>query len=187
MRRKAILAALAIAAPLSLWTSSAHACRNPQRAPSDLTVNDARRTITCVINHRRAHHHLPPLHGAFALAAAAQEHSDAMTANDFFSHEGDGTPESRAESAGYTAGASVWGVGENLGYGCTDPEVHARSSTPGCRARRIGRCCSPGATGRSRSTSPRIPDGRRQLDRHHVYGRPRIPKGRLRTGAPRRE
>jgi len=36
-----------------------------------------------------------------------------MAAENFFSHEGDGTPATRAANAGYMAGARAWGIGEN--------------------------------------------------------------------------
>jgi uncharacterized protein YkwD len=118
MRRTAIVVALAIAGSLSVWTPLAHACRATSRAPSESTVNDARRAVTCLINRLRVRHHLRPVHGAVSLGIAAQGHSDAMTAYDFFAHEGgDGTPSSRAAAAGYAAGAGTWGVGENLGFG----------------------------------------------------------------------
>ena len=51
------------------------------------------------------------------LDAAAQSHTDAMTSQNFFSHEGDGTPASRAANAGYMAGARAWGIGEDLFWG----------------------------------------------------------------------
>ncbi len=40
-----------------------------------------------------------------------------MTSENFFSHEGDGTPASRAANAGYMAGARAWGIGEDLFWG----------------------------------------------------------------------
>jgi uncharacterized protein YkwD len=40
-----------------------------------------------------------------------------MASQNFFSHEGDGNPASRAAGAGYMAGARAWGVGEDLEWG----------------------------------------------------------------------
>jgi uncharacterized protein YkwD len=115
MRKTAIAVVLATAALFSAWTSQASACRGAGLQPSRQSADDARRAIKCLINHRRAHRGLKRLRGSIALASAAQVHSDAMATQNFFSHDGnDGTPASRAESAGYMAGASAWGLGENL-------------------------------------------------------------------------
>ena len=114
MRKRAIAVVLAIAALLAVWTSQASACQGANRAPGRQSVDEARQAVTCLINKRRKHHGMRRLHSSSALAVAAQQHSDAMASQNFFSHEGDGTPTSRAEGAGYMAGASAWGVGENL-------------------------------------------------------------------------
>jgi uncharacterized protein YkwD len=118
MRKTAIAVVLATAALFSAWTSQASACSGASLQPNRQSADNARRAITCLINHRRAHRGLKPLRGSIALANAAQVHSDAMASQNFFSHDGgDGTPESRAESAGYMTGASAWGLGENLEWG----------------------------------------------------------------------
>lgn len=114
MRKRAIAVVLAIAALLAVWTSQASACQGANRAPGRQSVDEARRAVTCLINKQRSRHRVRRLRGSFALAVAAQEHSNAMAAQNFFSHEGDGTPTSRAEGAGYMTGASDWGLGENL-------------------------------------------------------------------------
>ena len=118
MRKTVIAVVLAMAALLSVCTAQASACRGASRGPGALSVDDTRRAVTCLINRRRAHHGMRRLHGSVSLATAAQEHSDAMASMNFFSHDGDdGTPVSRAQAAGYTAGASNWGLGENLEWG----------------------------------------------------------------------
>jgi uncharacterized protein YkwD len=115
MRKTAIAVVLATAALFSGVTSQASACRGVKLAPSRQGIDNAKRAITCLINRSRAHHGLRRLHGSVALGSAAQVHSDAMAAQNFFSHDGDdGTPTSRAEAAGYMAGARAWGLGENL-------------------------------------------------------------------------
>ena len=118
MRKTAIATVLAMAALLLAWTAQASACRGASRGPGALSVDDARRAVTCLINRRRAHQGLRRLRGNLALGLAAQQHSDAMASMNFFSHDGeDGTPVSRAQAAGYTAGASAWGIGEDLEWG----------------------------------------------------------------------
>jgi uncharacterized protein YkwD len=115
MRKRAISVVLATAALVSLCSAQASACRGGKLPPNRQSVDSARRAVACLINRRRAHHGLRRLHGSVALGIAAQTHSDAMAAQNFFSHDGtDGTPASRAEAAGYTSGAKAWGIGENL-------------------------------------------------------------------------
>ncbi|MGA8217640.1 MAG: CAP domain-containing protein [Solirubrobacterales bacterium] len=115
MRKTAIAAVLAMVGLLLVLTAQASACRGVKRPPSRQSIDEARRAVTCLINRRRAHRGLRRLRGSVALGAAAQGHSDAMAALNFFSHDGgDGTPVSRAQAAGYTAGARTWGIGEDL-------------------------------------------------------------------------
>jgi uncharacterized protein YkwD len=104
-------------AVLPLWSSAAQACRGANRGPGALAIEDAKRAVTCLINRQRVRYDLHPLHGAVPLGIAAQSHSQAMVANDFFSHGGDGTPASRAAAAGYMAGRGKFIVGEVLGFG----------------------------------------------------------------------
>jgi uncharacterized protein YkwD len=117
MRKTATAVALTLAAMLSVWTSQANACAGADRPPNGQTPDAARHAVTCLINHRRAHHHVRRVRGSVSLGIAAQGHSNAMAAFNFFSHEGDGTPASRASAAGYMTGASAWGVGEDLEWG----------------------------------------------------------------------
>jgi uncharacterized protein YkwD len=114
MRKEATAVVLVTAALFSIYVSQASACSGATRQPGGQSTADAQSAITCLINKQRARHHMRAVHGSAALWAAAQEHSNAMVAQNFFSHEGDGTPASRAENAGYMAGASAWGIGENL-------------------------------------------------------------------------
>jgi uncharacterized protein YkwD len=113
--RKTAIAVLLTAALFPAVTSSASACRGVKLTPGRQGVDNAKRAITCLINRSRAHHRLRRLHGSISLGSAAQVHSDAMATLNFFSHDGgDGSPASRAEAAGYMAGAHAWGIGENL-------------------------------------------------------------------------
>jgi uncharacterized protein YkwD len=123
-RKFVLTLALAITGVLAAWAPSALACQGPRLSASSLTVDQARRAVTCLINKKRARNHAKPVHESVLLDSAAQTHTDAMTAQNFFSHEGDGTPASRAANAGYMAGARAWGVGEDLFWGA------AKRSTP---------------------------------------------------------
>jgi uncharacterized protein YkwD len=138
MRKIGIAAALAITALFVGGTSAAQACRGGDRVPSPQSIQEARRAMVCVINHHRARNDRRPVHGVNTLGNAAQGHSEAMVAQDFFSHEGDGTPASRAAAAGYMGGGRFI-VGENLGWGTGrlgTPRaiVHAWLSSPSHRA-----------------------------------------------------
>jgi uncharacterized protein YkwD len=115
MHKTAIAVLLATAALFSAVTSQATACSGVKLSPSRQGVDNTKRAITCLINRSRRHHGLRRLHGSVSLGNAAQVHSDAMASQNFFSHDGDdGTPTTRAEAAGYMAGARSWGLGETL-------------------------------------------------------------------------
>jgi uncharacterized protein YkwD len=123
--RKVVLAVgCTTAAMLGAWAPSAIACPSAHVGAAYLTTEQARASVVCLINKKRARNHVKPVHEHSSLDVAAQNHTDAMTSQNFFSHEGDGTPASRASNAGYTAGARAWGVGEDLFWGA------AKRSTP---------------------------------------------------------
>jgi uncharacterized protein YkwD len=116
--RKVVLTiGFAIAAMLGGWAPSALACPDAHVGAAYLTAEQGRASVVCLINKKRARNHVKPVHEHPLLDAAAQTHTDAMTSQNFFSHEGDGTPASRASNAGYLAGARAWGVGEDLFWG----------------------------------------------------------------------
>lgn len=115
-----LTSALAITGALAALAPSAFACQGARLSASSLTVDQARGAVTCLVNRKRAHNHVRPVHPSAPLATAAQVHTDAMTVENFFSHEGDGNPASRAANAGYTAGARAWGVGEDLFWGAQE-------------------------------------------------------------------
>ena len=117
MRKTATALVLAIAALLSVLASQASACNGAKLKPARQSTDQARHAVTCLINRQRARHHRKRVHGSIPLLGAAQTHTNAMVSESFFSHEGDGTPASRAANAGYTAGARDWGVGETLEWG----------------------------------------------------------------------
>ncbi len=117
MRKTATAVFLAITALLSVLASQASACNGANLKPARQSTDQARQAVTCLINRQRARHHRRRVQGNVQLLAAAQTHTNAMVSQNFFSHEGDGTPASRAANAGYIAGASAWGVGEALEWG----------------------------------------------------------------------
>jgi uncharacterized protein YkwD len=124
MRKTATAVVLGTAALLSIFASQASACSGANGQPGRQSIADAQVAITCLINEQRARNHLHGVRGSVPLGSAAMEHSGAMAAENFFSHEGDGTPASRAANAGYMAGARAWGIGENLEW------ATGRAATP---------------------------------------------------------
>ncbi len=117
MRKRATVVVLTMGALFSIFVSQASACTGADRQPGRQSVADAQIAITCLINKQRARNHMRRVRYSASLGIAAQGHSSAMASENFFSHEGDGTPASRAANAGYLAGANVWGIGENLEWG----------------------------------------------------------------------
>ncbi len=118
MTRKITLAAIAALA-LAVPAASAHACPNEGKQPAQLTVKEARGAILCLINQRRAVNGMGMLRSDKRLARAAQGHSSSMDQQNFFSHTSPGgsSPQGRIQSSGYIAGASSWGVAENIRWG----------------------------------------------------------------------
>jgi uncharacterized protein YkwD len=107
----------AIVATLGAWAPFASACPGANTGAASLATDQARAAVVCLINKKRSRNHVKPVREHPLLDAAAQGHTDAMTSQNFFSHEGDGTPASRASNAGYTSGATAWGIGEDLFWG----------------------------------------------------------------------
>jgi uncharacterized protein YkwD len=118
MARITVAGGLVLLALFTGFVPAASACKGGNRPPNEQRVDTARSVIVCLVNRERRQHHLHMVHADTALRTAAQAHSDAMAAQNFFDHTGvDGTPASRAHWAGYAKGARAWGIGENLGFG----------------------------------------------------------------------
>jgi uncharacterized protein YkwD len=120
-RQRLLLAAIAAAIITLLLPGSAEAahggCAGASSAPSQLSRFAARSALFCLINQERAANGLGTLSGNPALGRAAEHHSRAMNSRNFFGHEPDGSPASRARKRGYMRGASWWMIGETLAWG----------------------------------------------------------------------
>lgn len=110
--RKIWVPVLAIAA-LLVSVPYAGACPGAKVPAGGESADQARQAMACLVNHVRRHHHLHGVRGNVPLGIAAQEHSDAMNAQNFFAHDGDGTPSSRAAGAGFHGSS----LGETLAFG----------------------------------------------------------------------
>lgn len=140
-RKLALAAALAATLPALAAPGLARACDGNGREPSELTVNDARASVLCLLNQRRQANGLRKLRGDGRLELAAQRHSASMDARNYFSHSspGGGSPRSRIQRTGYLSGASSWGIAENIlwgggGRGSPKAAVARWMASPGHRA-----------------------------------------------------
>ena len=104
-------------------------------------MNEARATIVCLINEMRSKTGVRQVGSDGRLDRAAQRHSKAMNAANFFSHSSPNgsSPLTRIRRSGYLAGASAWGIGENLrwgsgGHGSPRVAVNAWMQSPAHRS-----------------------------------------------------
>jgi uncharacterized protein YkwD len=95
-------------------------CPNADLEPNGANLNLIDAATLCLVNRERAGHGESPLRVDAALACAAQRHSDAMAAGDWFDHVGPrgDTPVSRIRACGYFYSSSLgWEAGENIAWG----------------------------------------------------------------------
>lgn len=109
-------AALALAGPA---TASAHRCAGADLIPNASNGHAIRHATRCLLNVRRARHHLPRLHAQRALRHAATTYSGSMVHNGFFAHvsPNGSTMVSRIRRTSYLRHARSWSLGENLAWG----------------------------------------------------------------------
>ena len=112
MRKMTVLSALAFAGLLA-WAPAADACPGAKITAGGESAAEAGSAMACLINDLRQQHGLHPVGGNPSLGVAAQQHSDDMNAQNFFSHNGDGTPSSRTAAAGFHGSS----IGETLAFG----------------------------------------------------------------------
>lgn len=117
--RKAALASALAAVLAAAAPAEADACPRAGAEPGQISPKQARTAIVCLINQRRGNHGIGALGQDRRLVRAAQRHSNAMDAVNFFSHSSPNgsTPQSRIQRAGYMSGASAWGIAENIRWG----------------------------------------------------------------------
>jgi len=117
--RKAPLAALAIAIALLLAPAAASACDNEGATAGEISIDEAREAVVCLVNERRRKQGVRRLRTDDRLTSAAQVHSDSMESDNYFSHNSPNgaSPLTRIRNSGYLAGASSWGIAENIRWG----------------------------------------------------------------------
>ena len=138
------LAATALLVFVSLGgaaTARTAGCPHASSSPRDLTHQQVRSAVLCLLNDRRHAHGLAGLRAIPDLRVAAQRHSRDMVAHGYFSHTSPtaGDFVSRIRRSGYLDGARSWGAAENIAwgtgsYGTPASIVRAWMESPGHRA-----------------------------------------------------
>jgi uncharacterized protein YkwD len=105
---------LVLAAPGAGW-----ACDNEGKGPGEISTDEAREALVCLVNERRKKQGVRRLRTNGRLQGAAQAHSDSMDSDNYFAHNSPAgaSPLSRIRGSGYLAGADSWGIAENIGWG----------------------------------------------------------------------
>ncbi len=124
LRAAALVLAVGVAAALlflaltPVTAPASAACRHADAQAHEISLPKLRKTVTCLINHKRARHRRAALRPNGDLLEAAQGHTDVMLDKDCFRHDCPGEPGlgHRIRRSGYTKGYSVWRYGEDLGY-----------------------------------------------------------------------
>jgi uncharacterized protein YkwD len=146
----ALAAALALSAPLPAGLSAEPAvageCTNADDSPPDLTADQARDAIVCLINQRRTERGRRRLDHKSSLGKAAGRHTRHMKRRGCFSHECPGEKDlaGRIHDTSYLPCGCSWGVGENIAWGTGDrgsPRniVQAWMDSPSHRANMLNR------------------------------------------------
>lgn len=127
--------------------------------PTQLELNQARKSVRCLLNKRRNAAGVPNLTRNSLLDAAAQQHTERMDGTGCFAHEcpGERSLEGRLAGVNYLIGGLLrWAFGENVAWGAggqATPKqiVAAWMASPGHRAnilngtfRHVGIGFSPG-------------------------------------------
>jgi uncharacterized protein YkwD len=135
----ALTAGLAAALLCLGWspaTSTASAaCRHADAQAREISLPKLRKTVTCLINHKRSKHGRSALSPNGDLLSAAQGHTDVMLAKECFRHDCPGEPGlgHRLRRSGYTKHQRFFRYAEDLGFHKTPRKMvkawlHDRSS-----------------------------------------------------------
>ena len=103
-----------------LATSQDGTCAGAQEAPTEENLDLIRASTLCLINRERIAHGESPLMLNTRLEQTAQAHTDEMSSDDYFAHDGPSgdTPASRMRAAGYIYSSQIgYEVGENIAWG----------------------------------------------------------------------
>ena len=115
----AVIAAAALALPVSSASAAPTGCANVYSAPATLSAPDRAEGVLCLLNVERTKAGLPVLRRDGKLEKAARAHSADMVAQHYFDHDSRNGASfvSRIRATGWMHGRDSWSVGENLGWG----------------------------------------------------------------------
>jgi uncharacterized protein YkwD len=124
LRAAALVLAVGVAAALlfiGLGPASATAnatCRHADAQAHEISLPKLRKTVTCLINHKRARHGRAAVNPNGDLLEAAQGHTDVMLAKECFRHDCPGEPGvgHRLRRSGYTKHQRFFRYAEDLGF-----------------------------------------------------------------------
>jgi len=94
-------------------------CENTQLTPTESNLALVRQATLCLVNQERATHGELPLQPNSRLEQSAEDHSQDMISEDYFSHytpSGEG-PAERVQATGYIPTNAGWKIGENIAWG----------------------------------------------------------------------
>jgi uncharacterized protein YkwD len=114
------LVALGLAAPPLTADAEASACPGADTKPANLSANEARKAIICLVNRKRDNAGLGSLDRDRRLQKAAQRHNERMHGNGCFAHQcpGEGGLDARLRDVGYLSdGLRRWSYAENIAWG----------------------------------------------------------------------
>ena len=94
-------------------------CPYAHSGPREIDQSQAKESIVCLINKKRASHGVGGVAGNGSLDSAAQRHTDHMVGSGCFDHvcSGESGMTSRVKQTGYLNGVQSWGLGENIAAG----------------------------------------------------------------------
>ncbi len=113
---------VALAGPSGAVSGPASAlakCKDTRKHPKNLSSKRAARSISCLVNRKRALRGAGRLDRARTLGRAARRHSRWMRAAGCFAHRCSGEPDlrGRATRSGYLPCGCSWALGENIAHG----------------------------------------------------------------------
>jgi len=105
--------------------SASAACPHADAHAHEISLPKLRKTVTCLVNQKRAKHDRGALEPNAMLGMAAQDHNDVMLAKECFRHRCPGEPGlgHRIRKSGYLKGRRAWRFAEDLGYDKTPRQM----------------------------------------------------------------
>jgi uncharacterized protein YkwD len=109
-------------------TAALAACPHANAKPHTTSLANLRTAMRCLVNKKRAKHHLTKLKDNAKLAGAAKKHTDVMLKKDCFKHHcpGEVGLRKRMKRSGYLEGAKAYYFAEDIGFDRTPKRMIQR-------------------------------------------------------------